>query len=432
MIISDGALKPAEVEANNLPLHLPVPVQFVPIGESAANQGVVALSLREGRQGPELFSRVLNAAPEPVRRLAEIYVDDHLFDARWLELPAHESRSLSLTGLPPETRRVRVTLSGQDILAVDDTAWAVRSTAPAQVLVVGEGNLFLERALALIPGLTPQRATADQPLPETPFDLTIFDRAVPPPERFPKGNLLFIAPPTSTELFEVKGVMTQTQIVQLDIRNPLLTYVKLNDFHLAQAQGVEPPAWSQTLIEAKGGPLLLAGQSGQRRVAILTFDLFQSDLPLQVDFPILLINLTRWLLPEASLEQSQSLQAQQSFNLPVIPSASQLTIETPQGRQLSLPADQTSFADTDEVGIYRVLGQDEASAEPNLLAEFAVNLLAETETDLQPQPVDFRGTAPDSQQETLTGQREWWWLLAWLGLGFLLVEWWVYWRGEHQ
>ena len=430
VIISDGALRSGEVEANNIPLRLPASVQFLPIGQSAANQGLVALSLRESGNGPELFFRAFNAASEPARRLAEVYVDGRLFEARWLDLPAQESRSLSLTGLPPETRQVRVTLAGEDILAVDNTAWTVRNAAPAQVLVVGEGNLFLERALGLLPGLTPQRAAPDQPLPETPFDLVIFDRVTP--ERLPEGNLLFIAPPASTELFEVRGVMTQTQITHLEGQSPLLAFVKLNNFHLARAQAIQPPAWSQPLIEAKGGPLLLAGQPEQRRVAILAFDLFQSDLPLQVDFPILLLNLTRWLLPETSLEQGQSLQAQQSFNLPVVPSASALLVETPGGRQLSIPADRPTFADTAEVGIYRVLEQGDGSTDPTLLAEFAVNLLAETETDLQPQTVQFTGTTPAPGQESLTGQREGWWLLALGGLAVLLAEWWVYWRGANR
>jgi hypothetical protein len=146
----------------------------------------------------------------------------------------------------------------------------------------------------------------------------------------------------------------------------------------------------------------------------------------------LLLNLSRWLLPETSLEQGQSLQAQQSFNLPVVPSASALIVETPDGGQLSIPADRPTFADTAEVGIYRVLEPGDGSTEPTLLAEFAVNLLAETETDLQAQTVQFTGSAPAPGQESLTGQREGWWLLALGGLAVLLAEWWVYWRGASR
>jgi hypothetical protein len=244
--------------------------------------------------------------------------------------------------------------------------------------------------------------------------------------------LLFIAPPSSTELFEVRGIITQTQVTRLERSSPLLAYVKLNDFHLAQAQAIQPPAWSQTLIEARGGPLLLAGQTGQRRVALLTFDLFQSDLPLQIDFPILLINLTGWLLPEAALEQGQSLRPQQSYNLPAIPATNSFTIKTPQGDQVTIPADQVAFVGTSELGIYRVLSQGDGSAESAHVAEFAVNLLAETETDLQPRSVEFTGTAPTAAGETLTGRWEWWWSLVLLGLGVLLVEWWVYWRGASR
>jgi len=318
-------------------------------------------------------------------------------------------------------------------LPTDDVAWTVRSAAPARVLVVGPGNLFLERALALLPGITPQRATPDQDLPQADFDLVIFDRTVPEPdETLPESNLFFIAPPSSTSLFEVNGVITQTQPARLDTQHPLLTYVKLNNLHVARAQAVSPPPWAQALVEAKSGPLLLVGQAGKQRVAILTFDLHQSDLPLQIDFPILIVNLARWLLPETgdSLAQGQTLTAGQNFNLPAAPSASHLIVDTPAGKQVSIPLDQPGFNNTLDLGIYRVLAQAPTGNEPTLLTEFAVNLLAEEETNIQPQQVAISGADMSTEEKTLTGRREWWWILALAGAVVLLLEWWVYWRGE--
>lgn len=436
VLISDGNINP---QSPNLPSPqpsdrppLPAPTQFIPIGLSANNQGLVALSLRDGVDGPELFLRVFNTAPDPAQRLVEIYVDDQLFDARRLDLPARNSTGLTLTGLPLNVQQVRASLVGPDALPADDTAWAARNPAPARVLLVGEGNLFLERALALLPGVDPQRAAPGQALPQAQFDLVIFDRVLPPDATLPEGNLLFIAPPASTPLFEVGGVITQTQLTRLETRHPLLAYVKLNNLHVAQAQAVNPPVWAQTLVDSKGGPLLLAGQTGSRRVAILTFDLHQSDLPLQIDFPILVVNLARWLLPgaEAGLAQAQTLPADQPFELPAAPSAGQLTVQTPSGKQVAVPPEADRFSQTFDLGLYRVLAQEPDQPQPALLTQFAVNLLSEAETDIQPRQPELTGAAPASTQKDLTGRREWWPLLALAGLGVLLLEWWVYWRGE--
>lgn len=440
-ILSDGAFA-----ADDLPV-LPVPVEFITVGQGAGNQGLVALSLRDGPDGPELFLRAANAAAEPAQRLVEIRVDGQLFDARFLDIPPNAAAGLTVGGLPLASRQVEARLreAPGDLLPADDVAWAVRSAGSARVLVVGEGNLFLERALALLPGVEVQRAAPDQPLPHAspPFDLTIFDRALPAADALPEGNLFFIAPPASTSLFEVSGALpaSQTRVTRFDGEHPLLTFVQFNNLHVARAQAVRPPAWGSTLVDAAGGPLLIAGQSGGRRIAILTFDLHQSDLPLQIDFPIFVVNLSRWLLPGRSLAQGQSLQAGQPFILPTTPSASALLVNTPSGGQVTLrdsldPGGDSSagpgatFGDTFELGVYQVFAHDAGRAETVPVTSFAVNLLDETETDIRPGRAQISGSVGPEGARELTGRREWWWLAALLGLGVLLAEWWVYWRGE--
>lgn len=418
--------------------NLPAPLEFIPIGQSGNNQGLVALSLRNGAQGPELFLRVVNVAPEPIRRLVEIQVNDQLFDARWLNIPARDDLTLTLSGLPLATQQVRARLAGRDDLPVDDTAWAVRQSAPTRVLLVGEGNLFLERALALLPNLTAERALPGQTLPQSGYDLVIFDRTSPPtPEGqpvgpLPAGNLLFIAPPASTLLFQVNGTFTQTRPAQMESGHPLLAYVELDNLHVAQARAVGPPPWAQTVVGAQAGALLMAGQVEGRRVAILTFDLHQSDLPLQIDFPILVVNLVRWLSPAGNFEQSQGLRTDQGFNLPAISTASTLAVNLPSGEQVTISSESDRFDNTADLGIYQILAQDPDQAQPTLLAEFAVNLLAEAETDIRPRRLESFAAATTAEAGLFTGRREWWWSLLLLGLGVLAVEWWVYWRGEQR
>lgn len=425
VVVSDGALP------GDLP-RLPLPVQFVGVGIGEDNRGIVALALRDGRQGPELFLRVANFAAGPTSALVEISVDGQLFDARRLDLPAKGQAGLTLGGLPPTARVVQAALKPPgDALSADDAAWAVRSDAPARLLLVTEGNIFLERALGLLPGVVSERANPGGPLPTTRFDLTIFDATLPEGGKegdLPPGSLLFIAPTRSTGLFDVTGVITDTRLSRVAGDDPLLRYADLGSLHVAQAVRIEPPPWARVLVEAEGGPLVMAGTTGGRRAAILSFDLHKSDLPLQIGFPILTANLVRWLLNAPTSALVESVHPGEAVSLPVQPEANRLSVETPDGRRLSLPAagGPVYFGDTGELGVYAVrYGGDDSS--PN--GYFAVNLLDEAESDITPGQGQVAGQERAAAQASPYGQLEFWRLPALLAFAVLLLEWWVYWRG---
>ncbi len=365
-ILSDGAI-PA-----NLPA-LPAPVRWIPIGKESNNQAIVALAARDGRQGPELFIRVMNFSDRNAARLLEVKVDDRLFDARDLNLPPYPDGDTGLTvALPADARRVEARLDGSDFLLPDDAAQTQLSGLQGRVLLNGPGNLFLERAFSLLPGLSVFQASPDNaPIAESHYDLTIFDRSVP--DTLPEGNLLFIAPPQSTPLFEVKGVFSNTRPIALSVEHPILNYVDFANLHVAQAQKVQTPAWAKTLLNSEGGPLLIAGEDENgRRVAIITFDLLKSDLPLQIDFPILIANLSRWLL------------------------------------------DQPIIAETDGAS-----------------AEFqSTNPLDAAESNIRPEQNQVFGTEQSAaQNNALQGRQEFWPLLVILAMLVLFWEWWVYWQG---
>ncbi len=419
----------------NQPLNLPTAVQFIPIGTAGDNQGLVALSLRNGADGAELFGRVFNASDEAVTRLVDIDVEGQIFDARRLEIPPRREATFTISGLPSQAQRIQANLVGEDTLSLDDTAWVVRTGRPTQILVVGEGNLFLERALALLPNVEIQRLPPDQSLPQTPFDITIFDRTAP--DVLPSGNLMFIAPTQATPLFDVRGVFTPTRPCSIDRDDPLLVEVnRWERVYIQQSQAVDPLPWLRPLLRSGGNPLIAAGESEGRKVVLLAFDLLASDWPLQIEFPIFMVNATEWLAPNQIMEASDILRPGQPFEGSRTPSAETINITTPTGNQYQYSAaEPLTFGETDALGIYQVTAQTVDSSQPELLTEFAINLLSPTETDTAPvsQPPSLVATPPatgDADAAPLAGRWEWWPILALLGLGVLLAEWWVYWQGE--
>jgi len=517
VILSDGGLtsrggRSADLHADVLNPALPGQVRYVPIGITAENRAISALAVRDGPQGPQAFVRISNVGTQPATVLLQVYVDGALFDARSLSLASGTESGFTIDDLPLDTREVEARLDDREMsfhdgaptagplahqqgdpLAFDNTAWAVRSPSESRrvrrvpgsnggaashprqsavdayvayrdrtILLTTKGNTFLERALSLLPDLNPITVRVTRTLthavtaqPAVSPALYIFDGVSP--AALPKsGNLLFIAPPTSTDLFTVAGSLTRTHISRVEYSSPLLHYVDLDNVHVARAQAVKPPLWARTLIAAEGGPLLLAGEVAGRRIAILTFDLHHSDLPLQIAFPILVSNLTRWLAPASAVDvpaagwQGQTGESVSSLRpgAPVMlrPQAdaadeirpSELIVIAPSGQRWTYPVQGSApipFAQTHELGIYTVEQRSlatSASVEHGTitLAHFAVNLFSDLESHIEPKDTIAIGRSPVSGQTgdraRLTGaaeRREWWRWTALAGLIVLLVEW---------
>src|SRR3990172_5700553 len=86
-------------------------------------------------------------------------------------------------------------------------------------------------------------------------------------------------------------------MASLDGEEPILRYVDLSTTHMGSASKLALPAWARTIIPGPGGaPLLYAGELDGRKAGVLAFEPRQSDLPLQVAFPILVSNLAGELM----------------------------------------------------------------------------------------------------------------------------------------
>ncbi len=204
--------------------------------------------------------------------------------------------------------RVEAFLDGADLLAADDHAVAVAGRRPElDVLLVGE-PLFVGELLAAIPGVTvdDQRRARERPATATTSSSTT-GSAVPADVDAP---FLAIAPPGGAPGVTSTGTLDRPAVTLLRSRHPLLDGLDLTTVAIATAQRVEAPA-RRPLVAAVGGPLLLTGTTptpdgASLRFVYLTFALSDSNLPVQLVFPLLgdrvLTELAGTGVPASSLE----------------------------------------------------------------------------------------------------------------------------------
>ncbi|MEA2576178.1 MAG: hypothetical protein QOH93_3476 [Chloroflexia bacterium] len=431
VLISDGAFQGAET----LP-QVPGKSAYINVGRSGRNVAITALSLREATGGPQLFASVTNTSNQKAAALLSISIDGTLRDSRNFDLQAGEEQVVTLGDLPLNTHVAEATLqvnaSDADMLKSDNRAWAVLSRPPSSnVLLVSEGNGFLEKSLNLVPGIKLFKTAPGQYAPSETFGLTVLDGMIPTP--VPPGNLLILAPPQSP-LMVVLGTLAYPAIGQVAVNDPLLRFVDLSGLHIASAQRIVPPVWARVLVRTPSGdPLILAGETEGRRVAVLAFDLHKSDLPLQVAFPILVANLLDWLQPATSVDAPPTLAAGDPISIRALPEADEIRVTLPESastdRVVTLrPSGQVSFAGTDALGVYSVqqFAGGTALTEPE---QFAVNMLRE-EVDITPRvSLPFAGTQAAATVEGEKRRLEIWpWVLA-ASLLLLALEWWYYNRG---
>ena len=436
VLISDGAFDAGE----GLP-QVPGRALYINVGRSGRNLGITSLSLRDAPDGPQLFVGLFNSGTEPVTALLTVRVDGRLFDSRRVNLPSHGEQNATLTGLPLDTHLVEATLSVEenhtdtgagppDLLAIDNRAWALRAgRQPSNVLLVTNGNAFLEKALGLLPDIRLFKARPADYAPSEGFRLTVLDGFVP--AQLPSGSLLVFNPPVSP-LAEVSGTVAYPTVGQVAVNDPLMRYVDLSGTHIAEARRITAPAWARVLARTTDGdPLIIAGQTDGRRAVIVAFDLHKSDLPLQVAFPIFVANAVEWLSPPASVDLPPRLSPGDPISIHPLPEADRVVVTLPGegGRQVALqPSAQVSFAQTDVPGVYSV--QQMAGSRPlGQPEQFAVNLFSRQESDITPRPdLAFAGTEAAPAQAGPKRPMEIWPWVVLVALALLTVEWWYYHR----
>ncbi|MEA2725389.1 MAG: hypothetical protein QOH59_3160 [Gemmatimonadales bacterium] len=421
-IISDGQVQvPDQAE-------VPATVRFFPIGTRADNAGISAFVLQPVAGGQRLFVQATNYGPAAISRRLVVRLDGALFNAYDLALDPSADQSV-VADVPSTVREATAELEGGDALPADDRAWAAGApTDKAQVRLISGGNRFLEAGLATLPGLEVTLVPTTTTAFTGTVALTVLDGVVPDP--LPPGNLLFVGPLRSSTLFSVTGELEFPALRPAPGGDPLLQNASVAEINVLRAAQIPKPIWARTVIDSDGGPVLLAGETGGRRVAVLGFALHESDLPLQIAFPILFSNLVGYLAPGQGGSANQ-LQPGQPLVVPVPPDTTEVRITPPGGTTVRVtPANgQAIFAETDQLGIYGV-----AIVRPDLPPierAVAVNLMNSTESRVEPRkqlPIFQSGGRAVAATGERSGRSELWRWLAGLALALLVIEWLVYQR----
>jgi Ca-activated chloride channel family protein len=431
-----------------------VPVQVELVGSGDTNQAIAALSALRRSAGAQLdlFVAVANYGSTDVTRRLEIYADGELADARDLTIPAGQRSEALVASVPSSASQLEARLDGEDALAVDDRAFAlIPADRRVRALVVGDGNTYLEHALALLPRLELYavgedgyaEALDDADAADQPYGLIVFNGVVPAEP--PDVPALYVDPATDGAFGTVAGRVEAPGIERTDPDEPLLRFVDLTTVHLGRARQIELADGVTPIVETSAGsPLVAVGQVDSRRLALIGFALAESDLPLQVAFPLLMSNLVDYLAPPGDGLLPISMRLGEAVSVDVDDRLA--TVQLVEYGQPDLAGDGGSFRSDlpvvdGEVTVpaARWVGVRELWAEgvlpdgtdvPELggrIGQTAANLFAPDESAVAPgdprRIAEMGSTDPRAETATQQARAEWWWPLALAALTLLAVEW---------
>ena len=259
-------------------------LSIVNCGEGTENRAVYSLEAANG----QAFARIVNYGDDCSVSLT-CEADGVLCGARETEIPAGETAGISFV-IPEGAQRVRVSLREKDALSADNTAEAAVKHTVSRTVAVTSDSVFLESALRVRPDLTVVR-TEEKALASTEADLYILGTSpmiltrTLPEEGYDPAAMAFGPFSWAAEETEVKG-----SPAALITEGPLTRGLTMKDVFF---RSVRPVSGGKPAVTLEGETVIAYAEG----MAVLGFDVHNSNLPLKYDFPLLIQNTLDWLLP---------------------------------------------------------------------------------------------------------------------------------------
>ena len=401
--------------------------RWVGVGRQGNNVAITSLSIRKNYYGAfdyQAFVSLVNYSSQAQTFTFRLELDGKSIAEKDVSLEPNVRRSVVLPfshgGSGTVTARIRV----DDDLEVDNVAYAVLPPPrKIAVMLVSPGNLFLEKVLRTDPQVSLEVRTPDQYQGGMgDADVVVLDSVTPP--RAGPGRFVFVnAVPPDVPL-EVLGRIERPTIMDWDRTHPVMRHVEFAKVTIEDALRIRPLAAGRPVVEAVGGPLVYALEEPDRKALFVGFDLFKTDFPLRIAFPLVLSNTLRWLHPAGLDQSSFQFTTGQPILLPAPHGVSTVTVTTPSGRTVQgrVTRGAISFTETDEAGIYTL-----ATARGE--TRVAVNLMNAEESNLAPHPLPTP-TAHGPAAPPVPVQRELWPLFVMLAVILLTGEGLLYWQRQ--
>ena len=368
-----------------------------------------------------VLAKVSNYSSEDVTADVNLYGDEALLLFQTVTIPAGDNEVVYFDNIEFDGNAFRVEVSGTDGIKADNICYDVlEDEKVTKVLLMTEANVYLEKALNLVEGIQVTKSNDIDSFGDfmtQEYDLYIFD-SMAPAVLPTQGNMIFMNTKCDS-LYEVEspmgGILVETE------KHRVTEYLEDLSFGVSSVYSLKKPDWAESFLSAGESCIGFVGKKDEQSVCVMGFDFHNSDLPLKMEFPILVYNILNectgsGLLGATVLNAGDSvtINGRLDVNMP--------SITKPDGTTMQLADYRMNYTDTGMLGVYVVEQKQGTELVQNA---FAVNFPA-TESFVANPP--SASVMEDSEQvkTTVGGMFNLRNIIILIALGLLGVEWVTY------
>ncbi|MBQ7833002.1 MAG: VWA domain-containing protein [Lachnospiraceae bacterium] len=368
-----------------------------------------------------VLAKIANYGAEERVMDVNLYGDDELLQIKSVIVPGGESQVVYFDKVDFAGKALSVEITGQDAIKEDNICYDVLEDEQiTKVLLMTEANVYLEKALMLVDGIEITKSNdiasfTDFTTQE--YDLYIFDGMVP--DVLPaEGNMMFMNVECDA-LYEtispMGGVMVATA------KHTVTEYLEDLTFGVSSVYALEKPEWAETFLKVGDATVGFIGKKDDQTVCVMGFDFHNSDLPLKMEFPILIYNMVNectssGLIGETVVNAGDTVSINGKLNvkLPIM--------IKPDGSREELGDYRINYTNTYALGVYEVEQNQNGEM---VKSAFAVNFPA-SESEVTQAPLAVMGEDSETVKTTVTGMLDLRNLIIIIALGLLGIEWIAY------
>ena len=345
---------------------------IVDVYKEKENVGINYLSHGNSNGKLVVLAKVTNYGKMETAKEVTLYGDDQIITSQSVSFEPGESKIVYFDKVNFGGSVLRAELNGTDSLMLDNICYDIVSeNKQINILLMTEKNAYIEKALDLMEGITVTKsndiASFDSFVSQK-YDLYIFDCMMP--ANFPENGNVIIFDAPNPNLYKSKGVIDGALVKALPTDET--RYIENMDFGAANLTAYVTPSWAYPFLVAgtDDGDMDVAfsGEKDGQKITVFGFDVHNSELPLKMEFPLLMYNIindnvTTGMLTTNVVNIGDGIQinAKADKMLPVI--------TKPDASEVSLSDYRIVFTGTDEVGVYSVTqSEDRFSGEEEYFA----------------------------------------------------------------